>query len=84
MKVYRIVYDDNNKVETAGVVEAANEYEAINQYCDGVDRPDEGCHYVIESPGEISRGRRSRHLADGKSFKVKKSRQGLIAELREL
>lgn len=80
MKVYRIVYDDNSKVKTASVINAANEYEAINQYCDGVDRPEEGCHYVIESPGEISRGRRSRHLEDGKCFKVKKSKHGLIAE----
>lgn len=37
MKVYRIVYDDNSTVKTAGVINAANEYEAINQYCDGVD-----------------------------------------------
>lgn len=80
MKVYRIVYDDNGKVINVGVISAANECDAINTYCNGADRPREGCHYVIESPGAISRGRMSKHLQDGKCFKVKKSKHGLIAE----
>ena len=79
MKVYRTVCGDNSEVINAGVITAAKEYGAIYKYCDGVDRPDGGCHYVIESPGEISRGRRSTHLEDGKCFKVRKYRHGLIA-----